>query len=231
MFESPLFAAALVGDVQSGGKLIQSLGKDGLAACGRGFPLLLHCAMMSGSWAMVSLLVDFSTSLAGASAVAAHAEGWSRCCVGSLLLSRWREHASHCLLQLACARHGAEARRGREILARVVQGLSCGERRWRRRQGWSPLRFPMPCCHPRPSMLPSLAARMREDAPEQGRGGCAFLVLLPRNRQAWGDGTVKALTRPACSLASVLHGALSVLPACLLLPPVSRRALASVNAD
>ena len=71
MFESPLFAAALVGDVRAGGELIRSLGKDGLAGSSSGFPLLLHCAMMSGSWAMVSLLVDFAASLAGASAAAA----------------------------------------------------------------------------------------------------------------------------------------------------------------
>ena len=71
MFESPLFAAALVGDMRAGGELIQSLGKDGLAGSSRGFPLLLQCAMMSGSWAMLSLLVDFAASLAGAPAAAA----------------------------------------------------------------------------------------------------------------------------------------------------------------
>jgi hypothetical protein len=65
VLESPLYAAALVGDVRAASQLIQSLSKDGLTPLPRAFPLLLHCGMMSGSWGMVSILVDFAASLAG----------------------------------------------------------------------------------------------------------------------------------------------------------------------
>jgi hypothetical protein len=88
VLESPLFAAALVGDVRAASQLIQSLGKDGPTPSPRAFPLLLHCGMMSGSWGMVSLLVDFAASLAGhlhRSVDGAPALGWSACPLSNLL--------------------------------------------------------------------------------------------------------------------------------------------------